>query len=219
MNDSSNGTGKAGVQVIESPEDTENISVADQESPSVEVRSETEDSVSDTAEGDHTHWRSRRRWAWGLLGLVVVAALITASTFAVVFGNKLNDRDSIDTAAQQATATASAYAVTLTSIDSQHLDQNFTEVLAGATGKFKDMYSDSSEQLKSMLVQSHASSQGKVVDSSTKSATKTRVVVLLFVDQTVTNSTSPDPRVDRSRIVMTMDKIGGRWLASEVEMV
>ena len=152
------------------------------------------------------------------VALITVIA-VTATVFATIFGWKLKDRDDLDTAARQASAAAQTYAVALTSIDSQHIDENFTTVLNGATGDFKNMYSQSSTQLKTLLVQNRAVSKGQVLDASIESASPNRVVVMLFVDQTITNSVSPDPRVDRSRILITMDRVGGRWLASKVEMV
>lgn len=148
--------------------------------------------------------------------LTVIA--VVSSACAGVFGWKLMDRAETDAAARQAAATARNYAVTLTSIDSQHIDQNYAEVLNGATGEFKDMYSQSSGQLKKLLIDGKAVSKGRVVDSSIKSVTKDKVEVMLFVDQEITNAASPDPRVDRSRIVMTMQRVGGRWLAGKVEM-
>lgn len=39
-----------------------------------------------------------------------------------------------------------------------------------------------------------------------------------MVDQTVTNADHPDPRVDRSRMKITMDKVDDRWFASKVEL-
>ncbi len=151
-------------------------------------------------------------------GLAVVL-LIASVAAAVVFGWKLHDRNAVDASARQAEATARTYAVTLTSIDSAHIDQNFADVLNGATGDFKDMYAKSSDQLKSMLVQNKAVSKGTVVNASIMSASRDRVQVMLFVDQQVTNSLSPDPRIDRSRVMMTMVRVGGHWLASNVEMV
>lgn len=49
-------------------------------------------------------------------------------------------------------------------------------------------------------------------------ATTTKVEVLLFVDQSVTNTLVPEPRLDRSRVVMTMELVDGRWLASQVDL-
>jgi Mce-associated membrane protein len=106
----------------------------------------------------------------------------------------------------------------LTSIDSDRVDENFDQVLDGATGEFKDMYSQSSTQLRQLLIDNKASAHGVVVDSAVQSATPDRAVVLLFVDQSVSNDTLPDPRVDRSRIKMTMEYVDGRWRAAKVEL-
>ncbi|MFE9321000.1 hypothetical protein ACIHDR_14245 [Nocardia sp. NPDC052278] len=161
----------------------------------------------------------RRRWVpRAAVGAIAVVA-VSASVLAGILGWKLHDRDEVDTAARQAATTAQNYAITLTSIDSQHIDQNFAAVLSGATGEFKDTYSQSSNQLKTLLVQNNAVSKGKVVGFSIKSATKDRVEVMLFVDQEVTNSVSPDPRIDRSRMIMTMERVGDSWLAGKVELV
>ncbi|MEV2218542.1 hypothetical protein AB0E01_01525 [Nocardia vinacea] len=161
----------------------------------------------------------RRRWVpRTAVGAIAVVA-VSASVLAGILGWKLHDRDEVDAAARQAATTAQNYAITLTSIDSQHIDQNFAAVLSGATGEFKDTYTRSSNQLKMLLVQNNAVSKGKVVGSSIKSATKDRVEVMLFIDQEVTNSVSPDPRIDRSRMVMTMERVGDSWLAGKVELV
>ena len=42
--------------------------------------------------------------------------------------------------------------------------------------------------------------------------------MVLFVDQWITNVASPQPRLDRSRVAMTMELVDGRWLASKVEL-
>jgi Mce-associated membrane protein len=121
-------------------------------------------------------------------------------------------------AAHDAQEAAVAYAQVLTSIDSGTIDQNFNEVLNGATGNFKDMYSQASVQLRQLLLDNKASARGVVVDSAVQSATPNEAVVLLFVDQSVTNTNVPDPRIDRSRVKMTMERIDGRWRASKVEL-
>jgi Mce-associated membrane protein len=106
----------------------------------------------------------------------------------------------------------------LTSIDSAKVDENFDAVLDGATGEFKDMYSQSSGELRQLLIDNKATAHGVVVESAVQSATKDKVVVLLFVDQSVTNTNVPDPRMDRSRIKMTMEYVDDRWRASKVEL-
>ena len=121
-----------------------------------------------------------------------------------------------DVAATQALDAAKKYAVTLTSTDPNAIDQNFTDILNGATGDFKDTYTKASSRLRKMLIDNKVATQGSVIDSAVKSATTNKVVVLLFVKQSVTNSASPDPRTDLTAVTVTMEKVNGRWLASKV---
>lgn len=122
-------------------------------------------------------------------------------------------------AGEQAQQAAISYAQVLTSIDSNKVDENFRQVLDGATGEFKDMYTQSSVKLRQLLIDNKATAHGVVVDSAIQSESMNKVVVLVFIDQTVTNTAAPDPRIDRSRIKMTMEKVDGRWRASKVQLL
>jgi Mce-associated membrane protein len=122
-------------------------------------------------------------------------------------------------AGQQAQQAAVNYTQVLTSIDSNNVDQNFRRVLDGATGEFKDMYTQSSVQLRQLLIDNKATAHGVVVDSAIQSESTNKVVVLVFIDQAVTNMQVPDPRIDRSRIKMTMEKVDGHWRASKVALL
>ena len=106
--------------------------------------------------------------------------------------------------------------MTLTSTDPNAIDQNFTDILDGATGDFKDTYTKASSRLRKMLIDNKVATQGTVIDSAVKSATTNKVEILLFVRQSVTNSASPEPRTDITAVTMTMEKVGDRWLASKV---
>ncbi|MCC3330694.1 hypothetical protein [Nocardia abscessus] len=143
---------------------------------------------------------------------VAVAAIVAAA----VLGWQLKKERDVDAAAEAGLAAARSYAVTLTSVDSGTLDRDFAAVLDGSTGEFHDMYTRSSGQLRQLLLDNKATGKGTVLDAAVKSATETKVEVLLFIDQTVTNTASADPRVDRSRVLMTMELVDGRWLASRV---
>jgi Mce-associated membrane protein len=192
------------------------------ETEAAESETETEDTDgavdSETASTEADPQRAtpgRRRALWiGVAAAVLVAALGGAG----FLGWKLWDLSSVASAGRQAQDAAVAYAQVLTSIDSNKVDENFTQVLDGATGEFKDMYSQSSVQLRQLLIDNKASAHGVVVDSAVQSATRDKVVVLLFVDQSVSNTNVPDPRIDRSRIKMTMEHVDDRWRASKVEL-
>ncbi|NNH68538.1 DUF3329 domain-containing protein [Nocardia uniformis] len=153
-----------------------------------------------------------------LAPVLAVALIVGFAGAAGYLGWQDHKRDAVDAASAAALAAANSYAVTLTSVDTANLDANFQAVLNGSTGEFRDAYTQSSTQLRQLLIDHKASGSGVVLQSAVQSATTDEVVVLLFVDQTVTNSELPDPRIDRSRIVMTMREVDGQWKASKVDI-
>ncbi|MGV0782029.1 Mce protein [Mycolicibacterium sp. XJ775] len=161
---------------------------------------------------NHSTWRRR------LIAAAIAVLVLALGGVGGFFGWQYVGERQIANAGAAALNTANCYAVTLTSVDTGNLDANFAAVLDGSTGEFHDMYAKSSSELRTLLIDHKATGHGVVVNSAVKSATADEVVVLLFVDQTVTNTEVPDPRVDRSRMVMTMQNIDGRWKAAKVEL-
>ncbi|MCB0948180.1 MAG: Mce protein [Mycobacterium sp.] len=157
--------------------------------------------------------RSRSKIRW-IAAVVLVAVLAVAGYEGWV----LFQHHQKDVAAAQALEAAEKFAVTLTTIDPNAIDTNIAGVLDGSTGQFKDLYQQSSAQLRQVLIDNKAAANGMVIDAGVKSATKDRVEVVLFIDQAVSNATAPAPQLDRSRVVMTMEKVDGRWLASKVDL-
>jgi Mce-associated membrane protein len=190
------------------------------ETPEVEAAEATEEPAPDDDDaGDETRAVSRAR---RLLrrSIVVVAGIlfVAALGLSAFLGWQLKQQHDTAAAGRAALAVARSYAVTLTSVDTKDIDQNFAQVLDGATGEFKDMYSQSATQLRQVLIDNKAVSHGTVVDAAIKSTTKTKVEVLLFVDQSISNVVNPEPRIDRNRVEMTMELIDNRWLASKLDI-
>jgi Mce-associated membrane protein len=160
----------------------------------------------------------RKRWPRYTLTAVVILIFVAALGSSGYFGWQYKQQEDIDSASRAALSSAERFAVTLTSIDINSIDQNFAQVQDGSTGEFKDMYSQSASQLRQVLIDNKAMSKGTIIDSAVKAGSKTNVDVVLFVDQWITNVASPQPRLDRSRVAMTMELVDGRWLASKVEL-
>ena len=172
------------------------------------------DEKADSDAGESMQRRWPRRVLFGAVTLIFVASLAASG----ILGWNVWQQQQVTRAGQQAQQAAVKYAEILTSIDSNKVDENFNQVLDGATGEFKDMYSQSSMQLRQLLIDNKATAHGVVVESAIQSASKSKVVVLLFVDQSVSNTSVPDPRIDRSRIKMTMEYVDGHWRTSKVEL-
>lgn len=170
--------------------------------------------LSEEPDGDS----GERRWQRILLRAGIIVLFLAPVGLSGFLGWQLWQEHQIARASDEARQAAVSYAQVLTSIDANKVDENFNQVLDGSTGEFKDMYSKSSMQLRQLLIDNKATAHGVVQDSAIQSASKDKVVVLLFVDQAVSNMNMPDPRIDRSRMKMTMEHVDGRWLASKVEL-
>lgn len=156
---------------------------------------------------------TRIRW-------IVAVAMVAVLACAGSEGWLLFQRHQKDVAAQQALAAAEKYVVTLTSVDSDTLDKHVADVLDGSTGEFNDNYAKTARgQHGQHVVNNKVRTHGRVVESAVKSATTSKVQVLLMVDQSVSSLATPEPQIDRSRIKMNMQKIDGRWLVSRVELL
>ncbi|MEZ0367242.1 Mce protein [Mycobacterium sp. pUA109] len=157
--------------------------------------------------------RRRIKTALRVIAAVMFLAVLTAAAYE---GWILLQQRHKHATATQALDAAQNYAVTLTSTDPNAIDKNFTDILDGATGEFKDTYTKAGSQLRKMLIDNKVATKGEVVDSAIKSATTNKIEALLVVKQTITNSTSPEPRIDLAPVTITMEKVDGRWLASKV---
>lgn len=164
--------------------------------------------------GQPTGRRGGRRLPVVLLSVALVAALGMSG----YLGWRVYQLTSTATAGQAALETARNYALTLTTLDAKEIDKHYNDALDGATGIFKDEYSQGSAELRQLLIDNKAAGKGTIIDAAVKSATKDRVEVLLFVDQSITNATLQSPRIDRNRVQMTMELVDGRWLASKVDI-
>jgi Mce-associated membrane protein len=85
------------------------------------------------------------------------------------------------------------------------------------TPQFRKSYDDTQQHsVKATAVHYQASSAADVIGAGIVSTNGSRASVLLFVDQTVRNSKLPAPRIDKSRVIADMHKVGGHWLCANI---
>lgn len=157
-----------------------------------------------------------RHW---VLRWLAAAALVVSLTGATGYlGWTRYQRYEVDVAATQALDAAQVYALRLANFDVTTIDEHFAAVHEGSTGDLLGRHVKHHQHLRQLFVDNQVTAHGDVVDAAVKSATPNKVVVLVLVDQVVTNRAFPDPQIDRSRLRMTMDKVDGRWLASKAEL-
>ncbi|MGQ0464580.1 MAG: hypothetical protein ACT4QG_04585 [Sporichthyaceae bacterium] len=151
---------------------------------------------------------------------VLSVALVLALVFAGWMGLKVRSDNDREDARRAVVAAANGYAVDLTTYNHSRLEADFQKVLDNSTGTFRSEYTAASASLRELIAKFKATATGKVLDSAVVlSSDEDNAVVLLFVDQTVANSNSKEPRVDRSRMKMGLEKQGGRWLINALDLL
>lgn len=151
---------------------------------------------------------------WLLAGVLVVAAVAVG-----VLGYNLHQENLQQQRDQDILAAARQEALNFVSIDYRNFDQDSKNVLAGATGDFKQQFSDQTQTLKSLVTANKAVSSGQVLQAGVVTANATNARVLVVADGTVANTAAPGGQVRNYRLQMDLVDQGGTWLTSDIEFV
>ncbi|GAA1665350.1 VirB8/TrbF family protein [Fodinicola feengrottensis] len=149
----------------------------------------------------------------------VVVLIVAIAAVAGYFGWQSYKQTAVTKAEASALAAARTYATDLSTYDYRSLSGNFKKITANSTGQFAQQYAKVSQNLTKLIQQYHATSKGTVVRAGVSEGTSDRVVVVLFVDQQITNTNSPQPRVDRNRMQMVLVKTNNHWQISDVALL
>ncbi len=148
--------------------------------------------------------------------LAVVIVLALAAGVGVLF-YQYRQNEQTEQARTDAVSAASAQATSMLAYDFDNVDQQLGSAADGLTGDFRDEYTKlvtdviaPSAKEKSLTVQ--VTVQGTAVVS----ADPDEATILLFLNQITTSTDVPDAASSGSRVRMTMEKVDGRWLASEL---
>jgi len=145
--------------------------------------------------------------------LAVVAAVILGTLW---LGGR--HTASLRNAELDARHAAQTYAVDLTTYDYTSLDKDFSWATDGATTSFAKEYSQANGPLRTVITKLKARATGSVNEAAATAESSSKVTVLLFVDQTISNGTNNKKRIERNRVVMTMVNQHGRWLVDDVTL-
>jgi len=186
-----------------SPADCEDRDSA--RAPEPEVRREPKDSS------------ARRRYlVIEAVSLVVIAGLAVALIFSQV---QLSNQNSLNADRTTAVTAAKADANDVATYSYRHLHRDFGRVESESTPTFRRSFIRSSGSLSKVLVQYKATASAKVLAAGISSISSSKAVVLLFVNQSVANSTQQGVSTDDSRIEVTLVRGDGRWLLQDLKLV
>ncbi|AVZ40866.1 MULTISPECIES: hypothetical protein [unclassified Dietzia] len=179
--------------------------------PEDRAREDTSTVDDDPVEGTDAPRRSTAR----IVSALVVVALVAACAW---LGYLVWSDHREDELRRSAAEDATRLVVQLASYDHADVDANIEAVVAESTPEFADRYREVSEGLRELLANGQGTSTGTVTHAGVQSVDTERAVVLVFLDQEITNVTVPEGRVDASRMVVTLVRGGNRWLLDSAEL-
>jgi Mce-associated membrane protein len=93
-------------------------------------------------------------------------------------------------------------------------------VLDDSTGAFHDQFQSTSADRRTHILDTHTSSDVLSVECSTQTADADHAQMVVSVDQTTRSDASFGlPRPERTVMHVSLDNVGGRWLAERVDPV
>jgi Mce-associated membrane protein len=173
---------------------------------------------------------TRGKLALGAVALAVVAVTLLAVVMQRVGSQSHSNGDRNAAAAAtyiagpsaKAAEAAAAIEVKATlSYNYKTLQADFATALKGLTPAFATTYKQTTaQQVTPLATQNHAISSANVAAGGVSEASANSATVLLFVDQTVQNTLlTTKARLDRSRIVVDMRRIDGKWLVNHLQPI
>ena len=162
--------------------------------------------------------RGGRLTSWArpvpMLALALVASLLFSASL-LLGGSDGSDDDE----RQELVAVAETYAVNLTTYDHSRLEADFARVMDVAIGQFRTEYQVAQQSLRELILKFQGKATGSVLARAVLGLEDEKGEVLLFVDQTVTNSNTEQPKIDRLRMRMGLERQAGRWMINKLDLV
>lgn len=154
-----------------------------------------------------------------LLPWLLAAALVLVAAAVGFLGYRVHQENQADERSQDVLAAARQEALNFISIDYRNFAQDSNNVLSGATGDFKQQFSDQSKTLQGLVTSNKAVSTGQVLRAGVVSSSPTAARVLVVADATVANSAAPAGQVRNYRLQLDLVDQNGQWLTSDIEFV
>ncbi len=112
-----------------------------------------------------------------------------------------------------------ATALALTTVDYRTVDRDVQRILDGATGQFYDSFKGRSAGFTQVVLDAKSTSTSTVSDAKLESHEDGRARVFVATDVTTTNAVGPDPPPRSWRLLITVEKVGESYKASQVQFL
>jgi hypothetical protein len=159
--------------------------------------------------------QSTSRRAVALL-VAAVVALAAAATFAVIENRHASHASSLSHERTNVTALAGQYAVDFTSIDYRHMQDQAQSETKNATSAFSKVYTATIQAFTSFYTKGQIVETTSVERAALSSLNSTTAVALVALRGVTTTSTNKTGTPQLLRILITLTKVNGHWLTSNL---
>ncbi|MEV0853401.1 MULTISPECIES: hypothetical protein [Nocardia] len=151
---------------------------------------------------------------------VVFALTVAAAVSVAVLAVRMNNVHSVETSSLAAMDSAKKRIPLVLSYDFNTIDTEFRKRADNLTGTFKNDFAELGNAV--IIPAAHKDSittEAAVAEAAVVKADENEVTVLMFLNQTTKSATMPGPRLDGSRVRVTMTESGDQWLISDITPV
>jgi Mce-associated membrane protein len=149
-------------------------------------------------------------------GGLVLAGLLVLGTLYYQRGQELAEQGA---AREAALGAARQVALDLVNLNTGTVDQAVDRLANSATEAFKPELTKQAEAIRQTVAQAKVSAQGTVSEAALSQSDTGRAVALAAVQATVSNAESPAGQPRQYRFRISLERIGDRWLVSNLEFV
>lgn len=150
--------------------------------------------------------------------VVVLAVLVLAAGSATtVLGIAAHRAQQINEARFDAVTQARQRVAEILTYSANTIDADIDRARQDTAGAFAEYYAPFAQRAIAPAVRDAGTSSIAVVSrAAAVSATPDTVVVIVFIDQQTSSKAQPQPRSTSSTALVTMTKVAGQWLVSEL---
>lgn len=153
----------------------------------------------------------------------IAAALVLLLAGALIFTiTRISDNNNANSLRNSALKDAATYGAWVSSYDYTNLTaptSTWTLIESHSTPTFKTSFDKTKASLTTLVKDYNAKAAGKVVAVGISSLSSSRAVVLLFIDQTVTNNLQKNgSTTEPLRAELILTRSHGRWLINDLQV-
>lgn len=176
--------------------------------------------IEDATASTRRSWARRAMSHWSNIGMGLLVAASTAASTGLYFGQYRVDQQTGDTAAKTVIAAASDGSVALLSYTPDQLESDLAAAKSHLTGDFLAYYSKFVDEVVEPAARERAiHTTASVARAAVAELHPDSARVLVFLNQTTTTTTAPDPVQVASIVNVSLSKVDAAWLISAFDPI